>query len=264
MKWIKKNLKNFQVRKLFKPLVYTLILSFLYNLLYLYSMNTTTNVIAYACQIVLGLLGSLGFYFICTMCWGKKKNTLSLNHLIYILVLQAIYIFIIQGILTPLYYAFGNITWAAVIIQLMSAMGIIFMMPLQLIYYYGLYEGVQGPKALLAYVWDKFKVHFKPLLNWFCTIFLIVVALDTLWWGMFSMINGFNATEILSRMYFMGNPMMSWMMYFYMSVLTGSSMVSIYIPVFGCFVIGFFEGLIELNYVLLIQNKCEDHGTKRT
>jgi hypothetical protein len=182
------------------------------------------------------------------MCWGKKKNTLSLNHLIYILVLQAVYIFIIQGILTPLYYAFGNITAAAVIIQLLSAFGIIFMMPLQLIYYYGLYEGILGP---------------KPLLNWFCTIFLIVVALDTLWWGMFSMINGFNATEILSRMYFMGNPMMSWMMYFYMSVLSGSSMASIYIPVFGCFVIGFFEGLIELNYVLLIQNKCGDHGTQR-
>lgn len=241
---MKKLMSKLHFRSIYKTIVLTLVLCFLYNIAYLLMSASAMNIyIRQSLEVVLSLLSSLGFYFICTKIW-KAKN-FSASAILKVFVLQGIYILIVSGILSNLVNVCANNTSLMLVLQLMSAFGLVVMVPFQLIFYYGLIHD----KNLMEFIPYALKKHQKKVLNWYCTLLIFIVVLDTMSGGLFSAAQGFNAQSILVGSMYMGNPMISWMMYLFLGVSFQSSLASMFTYLFVNFLMGFFYCVLELNYV---------------
>lgn len=134
---MKKIMSKLHFRSIYKTIVLTLILCFVYNIAYLMMSASGMNVyLRQSLEVVLSLLSSLGFYFICTKIW--KKQNFCASAILKVLVLQGIYILIVSGILTNLVNVCTNNTSLMLVLQLISAFCLVMMVPFQLIFYYGL------------------------------------------------------------------------------------------------------------------------------
>ncbi len=241
---MKKLMSKFHFRSIYKTIVLTLILCFLYNIAYLFMSASDMNVyVRQSLEVGLSLLSSLGCYFICTRIW-KKKN-FSFQAIFKVLLLQAIYILIVSGILTNLVNICTKNMGLMLVLQLMSAFCLVVMVPFQLIFYYGLIHD----KNLKEFIPMAIKKHQKSMLNWYCTLLICIIVFDTMTGGLFSAAQGFNAQSILVGSMYMGNPMMSWMMYLFLGVSFSSTLVSMFTYLFMNFLMGFFYCILELNYV---------------
>lgn len=241
---MKKLMSKFHFRSIYRTIVFTLILCFVYNVAYLMMSASSMNVyVRQSLEVGLSLLSSIGFYFICTKIW-KKKN-FSFQAIFKVLLLQAIYILIVSGILTNLVNVCSKNTSLMLVLQLVSAFFLVVMVPFQLIFYYGLIHD----KNLKEFIPTAIKKHQKSMLNWYCTLLICIVVLDTMTGGLFSAAQGFNAQSILVRSMYMGNPMISWMMYLFLGVSFQSSLAAMFTYLFMNFLVGFLYCVLELNYV---------------
>lgn len=241
---MKKLMSKFHFRSIYRTIVFTLILCFVYNVAYLMMSASSMNVyVRQSLEVGLSLLSSIGFYFICTKIW-KKKN-FSFQAIFKVLLLQAIYILIVSGILTNLVNVCLKNTSLMLVLQLVSAFFLVVMVPFQLIFYYGLIHD----KNLKEFIPTAIKKHQKSMLNWYCTLLICIVVLDTMTGGLFSAAQGFNAQSILVGSMYMGNPMISWMMYLFLGVSFQSSLAAMFTYLFMNFLVGFLYCVLELNYV---------------
>ncbi|WP_295566407.1 hypothetical protein [uncultured Holdemanella sp.] len=241
---MKKLMSKFHFRSIYRTIVFTLILCFVYNVAYLMMSASSMNVyVRQSLEVGLSLLSSIGFYFICTKIW-KKKN-FSFQAIFKVLLLQAIYILIVSGILTNLVNVCSKNTSLMLVLQLVSAFFLVVMVPFQLIFYYGLIHD----KNLKEFIPTAIKKHQKSMLNWYCTLLICIVVLDTMTGGLFSAAQGFNAQSILVGSMYMGNPMISWMMYLFLGVSFQSSLATMFTYLFMNFLVGFLYCVLELNYV---------------
>lgn len=241
---MKKLMSKFHFRSIYRTIVFTLILCFVYNVAYLMMSASSMNVyVRQSLEVGLSLLSSIGFYFICTKIW-KKKN-FSFQAIFKVLLLQAIYILIVSGILTNLVNVCLKNTSLMLVLQLVSAFFLVVMVPFQLIFYYGLIHD----KNLKEFIPTAIKKHQKSMLNWYCTLLICIVVLDTMTGGLFSAAQGFNAQSILVGSMYMGNPMISWMMYLFLGVSFQSSLATMFTYLFMNFLVGFLYCVLELNYV---------------
>ena len=86
---MKKIMSKLHFRSIYKIIVLTLILCFVYNIAYLMMSASGMNVyLRQSLEVVLSLLSSLGFYFICTKIW--KKQNFCASAILKVLVLQGI------------------------------------------------------------------------------------------------------------------------------------------------------------------------------
>lgn len=241
---MKKIMSKLHFRSIYKTIVLTLILCFVYNIAYLMMSASGMNVyLRQSLEVVLSLLSSLGFYFICTKIW--KKQNFCASAILKVLVLQGICILIVSGILTNLVNVCANNTSLMLVLQLISAFCLVMMVPFQLIFYYGLIHD----KNLKEFIPFALKKHQKSMLNWYCTLLICIVVFDTMSGGLFSATQGFNAQSILVGSMYMGNPMISWMMYLFLGVSFKSSLAAMFTYLFVNFLMGFFYCILELNYV---------------
>lgn len=241
---MKKLMSKFHFRSIYRTIVFTLILCFVYNVAYLMMSASSMNVyVRQSLEVGLSLLSSIGFYFICTKIW-KKKN-FSFQAIFKVLLLQAIYILIVSVILTNLVNVCSKNTSLMLVLQLVSAFFLVVMVPFQLIFYYGLIHD----KNLKEFIPTAIKKHQKSMLNWYCTLLICIVVLDTMTGGLFSAAQGFNAQSILVGSMYMGNPMISWMMYLFLGVSFQSSLAAMFTYLFMNFLVGFLYCVLELNYV---------------
>ena len=67
--------------------------------------------------------------------------------------------------------------------------------------------------------------------------------------GLFSAPKVLMPKSILVGSMYMGNPMISWMMYLFLGVSFQSSLASMFTYLFVNFLMGFFYCVLELNYV---------------
>lgn len=262
---IKPFLAHFHFREIKKALAYTIGFSFLYNIFYMFAVLLNQDLrLSYLMQILLSLLSSIGFYFICTKVWTPKKEPLSFSTLLRVLLLQGVYILFVSAFLIPLstLASINNLTWLSILLQLVACGFLIGMIPLQLVIYYGLFLGKKSFKALLAYVKQVFKHHYKAILNVYCALVLLIMILDTLMGGSFSLASGFHVPEIVDSLLYRGNPMITWMWVLLVNTLSGVSMAQSFPILFVLFVCGCFYAYLEMNFILFMQEECVDHGTK--
>ena len=92
---MKKLMSKLHFRSIYKTIVLTLVLCFLYNIAYLLMSASAMNVyIRQSLEVVLSLLSSLGFYFILSkIC---NASYFSASAILKVFVLQGIYFLIVS------------------------------------------------------------------------------------------------------------------------------------------------------------------------
>lgn len=262
MKKIKELLMMIEVRTILKPMVMVILLSFVYNYAYmclsLYRAVGPSTLIT-TLQVLLSLLSALGFYWICTAVWTQRVKKFSIYQGIMVLLGQGVLICVVSGLLGNFYaYAIDHTNFLLVE-QLLSALVLISWVPLQLLYYYALFLGKKG-KDIFIYMFEVLKKKQKTILNWYCALLILIIVIDTLTQGAFSILHGFDAYSILFGTVYLGNPMVQWMM----SLLWVANMElqTVFTLAFEFFVIGVFYMILELNYIRFIQRKCYEYESQ--
>ncbi|WP_304581014.1 hypothetical protein, partial [Dubosiella newyorkensis] len=123
MKNMQSFFSHFHIYSIWKALIWTIVLSFLYNLVYLFTYSSQlSSRSVYAIQVVLSLLSSIGMYWICTKVWTSQKEKLDFGTLLRVLILQGIYILLVSALLIPLALVAieQNQMWLMVFMQLVS------------------------------------------------------------------------------------------------------------------------------------------------
>ena len=267
MKNMQSFFSHFHIYSIWEALIWTIVLSFLYNLVYLFTYSSQlSSRSVYAIQVVLSLLSSIGMYWICTKVWTSQKEKLDFGTLLRVLILQGIYILLVSALLIPLALVAieQNQMWLMVFMQLVSVFFLIFMIPFQLVYYYALFMGKRSFQEIKTYIFGVFKAHYKVILNMYCAMLLFMMAIDTLSGGTLSLAGGFNVPVIVHSLLYVGNPMFSWMMSLFLAMAANLPLGQMFMILFFLFMIGFLYAYLELNFVAFIQEKCNAYGTKRT
>lgn len=260
---IPKRKSDFSLKTLFQPMMATMLLSFVYNIFYIYgTLFLGASWFSYVFIVLLAMASSVGLYWICTKIW-KVSCTLSKEVLLPILVVEGLLLIFTLGILAPLHsivYAMDQ-WFISIPYQVVCAILIVLAQPLQLCMFSGLTQNVYGVKPLGAYVKDKFLHAFKEIWNRYCLILLMIIFVDTLVNGLFTMQAGFDAYSILSNILLFGNPMFSWMFAFMMwagAGLSTGAMMSLLI----LFIVGVVYLTVECNFLKKAGDAWIDHGAK--
>jgi len=139
---------------------------------------------------------------------------------------------------------------------------IVLAQPLQLCMYSALAQNITGAKEIKDYIEDKFLHSFKSIWNQYCMILLLVLFVDTLTRGIFSIGAGFDGYAILSSILVFGNPMFSWMFAFVMWASAGLN-TTMLMNLFILFLTGLFYLVVECNFLSKVGVTWIDHGTKK-
>lgn len=255
---MKKLFSKLHFRSIFKTLAIMIALCFLYNIAYILTMFLNINaMLLQAIQVFLSLLSSVGFYWICCMIW-KHKN-FKFDSVLKVLIVQGVYILIVNGLLTPIFSRISATSGIALVFQLISAFCLILMIPIQLVIYYGICFEVDNLKEFVISI---FKQHQKSILNWYCGLLILIIVLDTLAGGLFSILSGFDAHSLLTTSLYMGNPMMNWMLVLFIGTSFQATLAQMFTMLFINFLIGFGESVLELNFVSWIGEIC--HGDHKS
>lgn len=256
---------SFSFKNIMAPMGWAILLSFLYNLFYIYGtifLGSSLLLIVYT--ILLGMASAVGLYWICTKVW-KVKFERTKEVLLPILVVEAALLIITLGVLSPLHsvvYALDQ-WYVSTPYQVLCALLIVLAQPLQLCMYSALTQNVTGAKEIKDYIKDKFLHSFKSIWNQYCMILLLVLFVDTLTRGIFSIGAGFDGYAILSSILVFGNPMFSWMFAFVMWASAGLN-TTMLMNLFVLFLTGLFYLVVECNFLSKVGVTWINHGTKKT
>lgn len=254
---VKELYKKMRIKDIANPLGTMLMMSIGYNLIYLGTIYISSMTLFYIIQILLGLVSSVGFYWVCVSCWKKEMKK---EAIVRVLFLETIYLGVVTGILPVLTNIFTN---ENVIVQVIGALIGIGLIPFELVYFYGLSNEIYSPGELISYVLNVLKRHSRTIFNWFCIALIAVFFVDTIIGGVFSLASGIDTTTIAASILLYGNPMMDWMMTLFMTVILAMPISTTFTYIVISFFIGLWYGVMELNYVLFIQRKCLDDGTSK-
>lgn len=167
---------------------------------------------------------------------SKAKN-FSASAILKVFVLQGIYILIVSGILSNLVNVCTNNTSLMYSITAyecirFSCDGTI---PVDFLLWFDSWQKLKGIYP------GCHKKHQKKMLNWYCTLLICIVILDTISGGLFSAAQGFNAQSILVGSMYMGNPMISDDVFIFRCKLSIQPCIDVYL-----FICEFFDGLFLL------------------
>lgn len=255
---IRSALSNLQFLKIVKPMGLFLILSIIYNLFYFLIGVTTyqSTYIQMPLQVILSFISSMGYYYLCVLFWGKRK--LEFREVRDVLFFQLLYVLIVSGILHPLYNIFYSNGIILMIVQFLSGLILLSVPVIQLLYFHALYDGCHSLVDVADYIKYRFICSGRGIWNGYCALLLIVLTLDTILNGVFSLANGFNAFYVLNGVLYLANPMFEFVMvsFFSFSVEGGISYFVVYL------VLGLILAFFESNYLYYIDRKCKTDGSE--
>ncbi len=256
---------SYQFKELSKPMGWAILLSFLYNIVYIFgSAYLGASLALYFLIVLLSLVSAVGFYWICLCAWQDHPK-LDKAALLPIVVYQGILITLTMGILSPLHTVIASIDlWYLTLpYQIVCALLIVLAQPIELCMFTSLTKGKTTFSQIKTDMKEKLKRSFKPIWNRYALILLMVIFLDSLVGAPLSMVSGLDAFSILSGLVFYANPMFSWMFAFTMAAGLGmtSSIIAYLILLFG---IGMVYLIVECNYLSMIKKNWITDGTKKT
>lgn len=203
--FVQKLQERFRFTSLFKPLVYLILFSLIYDIGYVWAADQGFAMAALS--VAWKALYGLGLYFVCTLAWGRKRGALSGRITLYVLiwsVLPAAFVWMMDTALLDWY---GNPAGMLLLYGL-SAMLLIFLIPYTLLLWHGLYMGETSLKRLFESAWDKLKANYTKIINFWLILFLVRVVWDSMFAGPLGMNESFNLVLLLSNLVYLGWPMM--------------------------------------------------------
>lgn len=255
---------NFSFHAIARPMGWMLALSILYNIALIYgSVFLGGSILSYVLLVVLSMASSIGFYWIFLNAVMDKPK-IQKEALLPILVVQGILIILILVILSPLHaFIYEADQWYfSLPYQIICAVLVVLMQPLQLSMFASLAKGITKPKEILHALKEEWKSTFKNIWNRYCLILLMMIFLDSIVGGMFSFASGFDAFTILSGVFFYGNPMFSWMFAFMMAAGIGLKSSMIYYLIL-LFFVGVVYLIVECQYLKKIKETWFTDGTQK-
>ena len=263
---MKRKKHDIQIKRLFKPMGWIFFLSVLYNIFYIYGSVFLGGwtVLGYAFLILLGMVSSVGLYWICTRIW-QKPFSFEIPTILPILIIEGVVLVFTFGFLLPLHeIVYENDIWyISLIYQIVCALLVVLVQPLQLCMFTGLAQNMTKPRELLSYVKDRYLHSFKDVWNRYCLILLMIIFLDSLIGAPFSMASGFDGYSILTNILVFGNPMLSWMLAFFMAAGVGLNSSAI-VYIFILFLTGILYMIVECNFLVKVGTTWIDYGTEKS
>lgn len=249
--WIQ---ENFHFTSLLKPMIYAILFGIVYNLAYLWLINTgVQSGLQQFVEILLLCLYGLSWYFVATLAWGRQRGTLSGTKcslvLLWLLAWNVLTFYVIQPLYQTAVTHNAN-AFLMILIQLAGAFVLICMIPATLLYFKGIYEGNTDLKTLLCSIRASMKEHASPIFNSWLILFLIMVAWDTLFSGPLTVYFGFNACRLSVMLLSMGNPMAFWMSLTWLAAGGASSGYAYAIVLTALF--GLIENFLAINLIVYI------------
>ncbi|MDD7282250.1 hypothetical protein [Floccifex sp.] len=243
-----KLLKNIDIKPALIPMGYLYVLSALYNVVFLVGSNTFEGIMFFVFEMIMGLISSVGFYWLCLKTWKIDKK-IDTNSILKVLSLELLYLFICLGILQPM------IGKDNMFMQIVGLLIMVYMIPIQLIYFYGLASGKSSYKELGKFVWNVIKKENRSIINKFCICLLIMIFLDTISSGMLSAAKGFDTCSLSVLVLLYGNPLMSLMVFLFFAAGFKLAIVDCIAYVVMYIILAFCYGLLDINYILFIRRK---------
>lgn len=263
----KQRLPHIQINGLGKPMIWMAALSCLYNIVYLYGqVLIKSSAMAYILLIGINLISSVGLYWLCTMVW-RLPFKINGKVILPVVVFQAFMLFSTLAIFTPLHdMVYEMDHWlVSLIYQLACALLIVLAQPVQLCMMSGLAQGYLDFSSLIAYMKDRLFHSFRHIWNRYAQILLIVILVDTLIGGVFTVTSGIDASTIWNTIVLYGNPMFSilFVTFFSFSMITSLSgaVISYLAMLLVCSLIYL---VIAVNFIHLIGRTWVNHGTSKT
>ena len=242
-------LKEFKYKELMKPLGILLGCSFVYNLGFLL---LSTFIMNYVVQTTLSLLSAIVLYCISSKLWNKDAP-IVFKQLFQVLIIEMIWLLFVFVISDGL-----NQIGASVLSQIINAILVLFALPFELLYFYQLHLQKTNIKEIFQGIFVCIKKNGRTIFNTYCFILILIVVLDTLTGGLFSISSGIDTQQMFMTIVLFANPLMNCMMQMFVIAGMGLSMMDAIVPMFLFLIIGVWMGLIELNYILYIKRKCEE------
>lgn len=255
---------SYSFKELSKPMGWAILLSFLYNIAYIYgSAYLGASLALYFLIVLLSLISAVGLYWICLQAWQDHPK-LDKDALLPIVVYQGILITLTMGVLSPLHTVIANLDlWYLTLpYQIVCALLIVLAQPLELCMFTSLAQGKTSFRQIKTDMKTKLKNSFKPIWNRYALLLLMVIFLDSLVGAPLSMASGLDAFAILSGLVFYANPMFSWMFALTMAAGFGmtSSIIAYLVLLFG---IGMVYLIVECNYLFMIKKNWITDGIKK-
>lgn len=276
---IKELFPQIELSTMKKPMLRMFLLCLAYNLVYvlIQVFLYTKAGIFQGCVNALSIISSLGLYYFCIKTW-EKEYKFEIIHMLYVLGLQSIYVILINFVLFPLYQILSAYYVGYLCMQVICAVLLFIMIPLQLLVYKALSEGKESYKDIKEFIVPLVKDNYQEILNQYLAVMLVVILIDVLLGGQISasgvaasMIDveqgRINALSVCMNTLYVANP---WMMlaigilaiFIYpVQWIQVSLILVIYIAV------GIMLSLLEISYIQYIGRlgiKKKKNGTKKT
>ncbi len=193
----------FRFTSLLKPMIYLIVFSLLYGAGALWSLSLPSGWGGLICCLFAGLYG-LCLYFVCGLCWGKKRGTLSVPIMIEVFVLSLVLALIAMYVLSPL-----AITTSVLLYLLGAVLGTIllfFGIPSLIVIFRTLYEGITSFKEQISAVILAWKTHFWRILNVWLIFVLVLFFWDGFIAGPLYSPSGLNPAALMSSLVLLRQP----------------------------------------------------------
>ena len=203
---LKKLTSLFRFTSLLKPMIYWVVFSLLYGAGAIWSLTLSTEWSGLITCLFWALYG-VALYFICGLCWGKKRGTLSIQIVAEVFALSLVLALVAMYVLSPL-----ALTASPVLYILGALIGLVFLffaIPSLILIFRALYEGKTGFKEQIDAVLLAWKKNFWRILNVWLIFVLVLYFWDSFIGGPLYSSSGLNPAALMSSLILLRQPGLS-------------------------------------------------------
>lgn len=226
----------FRFTSIFKPMVYLFLFSLVYGFGTIRMIELDLPFNDLLRSVWLAFFG-LGFYFICTLIWGKKRKTLALAKSGEVFGLCLLLALLTAYVISPL--SFGtNDPFRLIAGALLGSVFLLFALPTLILIFRAVYEDRMSARAQYSFVCKVWKEKFWYILNLWLLLFILMFAWDNFLGGPLYTHSGFGAPGLFATVLFLKEPTV----YFEMIWMLASNASGVY----ELIMLGLMEAILEI------------------
>lgn len=204
---MKRFLKHLHMKGMVKPVLWATAFSILYSLCYIFSIAYLTGTGQVLVALILPGFYAYSWYWICLKLWNRPwELTLNAFWKIYLWVL-AVHVISVYGLMPwAKSAAVAQDVFSTMGLQMIGSIFLVLYIPLTVLMFKGLSQGIKKIKALAAYMLKGLFDHSaKMILSWLL-IFIVVSSVSTALAGPLSLAYGFYTVPIFNNLLNAGTP----------------------------------------------------------
>ncbi len=205
---------SFRFTSIMRPMIYLFLFSLGYGLgeLYLIQFMAPWNTLLECGWLA---LFGLGVYFVCTLIWGKKRQTLAPLKVLEVFTLCLILNLFTAYCLSPLSLTSG---WRTILGAILGTSSLLFALPTLILFFKAIYEDQMNFKLQFQSVIAVWKTKFWLILNIWLFLFALMYIWDNFMGGPLYSATRFDAPSLFTSLLFLKEPTIYLEMILYFSL----------------------------------------------